>query len=92
MTVSEVFAEVSRRGLELIPEGEGLRVRGRLDDDLRQALRQHKPRVVALLRLRELHRGMGLSEEDVRLVELAFLDDRITEVRIIIPGPPGVAA
>lgn len=45
-----LLREACARGLELQPEGKGLRVRGRLDPDLRERLRHHKGEILGLLR------------------------------------------
>lgn len=85
MTPLEVMAEAQRQRVILAPEGQRIRYRtagGPLPDSIRCGLVQHKERVLAALRLRELHRAMGLSEDDVLFVEEALLSGRVAELRI----------
>jgi len=53
-----------------------------LEPFLRNALRQHRDRLAAVLQLREVHRHMGFPEEDVRFIESAFLSSAVSEIRI----------
>lgn len=56
-----------------------------------EVLRAHRDQLQAVLRLRVLHRAMGLSEEDVLLVERAIIEGSITSINVIsnlVPGPP----
>ena len=59
MTPAQVLMECRRRGVELSVNGDKLRVvaeKGALTDELREALRRHKPALMELLR--------GPTEED----------------------------
>ena len=51
MTAAELLRQLESAGCERVLDGDKLRVRGdQLNDDLRAAIRQHKPELVALLR------------------------------------------
>jgi len=85
MTLIELMAEARRLGVVLAPEAERIRYRtagGPLPETIRRGLVEHKERILPALRLRELHRAMGLSEDDVLFVEEALLSGRVAEVRI----------
>jgi hypothetical protein len=58
-----------------------------LDPEVRRALAEHRERLVAAVRLREMHREMGLSEEDILFVEDAILDGKVKTVRLAVPAP-----
>lgn len=45
----DFIKELQIRGVELIPDGERLRVRGQLTDADREQIRQHKPEIMAAL-------------------------------------------
>ena len=52
MTAHEVLQEASRRGIVLTPAGTSIRFRGpkdALSEDLKQALKRHKPQILQLL-------------------------------------------
>lgn len=52
MTAHEVLQEAQRRGIVLTPAGRALRFRGpkdALSEDLKQALKRHKPEILQLL-------------------------------------------
>jgi TubC N-terminal docking domain len=76
VTAADLLADLARQGFTLAPEGEDLRVRpaSRLAEDLREAVRQHKAELLALLRGREdgvlvrvLERDQGLPAGALRL-------------------------
>ena len=95
MTPAEVVASARAAGLELIPLDGGrlyARPKAALTDELRKAIREHKDRLVAVLQLREVHRAMGLSEEDVLFVEDALLSGKVGEIRIVSRPPSGATA
>jgi len=50
MTPRELLAELTRVGCRVAVDGDSLRVRGPLTDDLRQAIREHKAALLELLR------------------------------------------
>ena len=53
MTPNEALQEARRRGIELTPVGQILRLRwpeGALDEELRRELKKHKPEILALLK------------------------------------------
>lgn len=53
MTPSELLAELERRGIILRPEGDAIHYtapKGAMTDELREAIRRHKPEIIALLR------------------------------------------
>lgn len=91
MTLAQALEAVQAAGVLLTLDDQGpiLRPAGRAPAVAVAVLREHRDRVAAVLRLRELHRGMGLSEEDVRFVEEALLSGRVSEVRIVVRGPEG---
>ena len=82
MTAQEVLAEVVRRGIHVRLDGDLLRAAGPLDDTLRAGLRANRDQLVAVFKLREVHRAMGFSEEDVMFIEAGLLSGRINEIRI----------
>jgi hypothetical protein len=92
MTAQEVLTETIRRGVHLIPDGTGLRARGLLDDDLRQGIRANKDQLVAILKLRETHRAMGFSDEDVMFIEQALLSGRVQEIKVVVRASSAEAA
>ena len=52
MTAHEALRETRRRGITLTPAGETLRFhgpKGALSGELREALKEHKPEIIALL-------------------------------------------
>ena len=91
MTLAEAFDAVQAAGVLLTLDDHGpiLRPAGRAPRDAVEVLRTHRERVAAVLRLRELHREMGLSEEDIRFAEEALLSGTVDEVRIVVRGPEG---
>lgn len=50
MTPADVLAALTKTGCRITVEGDALRVRGPLTDDLRQAIREHKGALLELLR------------------------------------------
>lgn len=52
VTATELLIKLEEVGCQVSLDGDTLRVRGQLTDDLRQAIRQHKPALVTLLRER----------------------------------------
>ena len=50
MTPADVLAALTKTGCRIAVEGDALRVRGPLTDDLRQAIREHKAALMRLLR------------------------------------------
>jgi hypothetical protein len=52
VTATDLLSDLARRGFTLAPDGDGIRVcpASRLTEDLREAVRQHKPELLALLR------------------------------------------
>lgn len=96
MTAAELLTAARAAGLELIPiEGDRLvaRPKDALTDEIRAALREHKDRLVAVLKLREIHTAMGFSPEDVALLERVYLDpDDDREIVIAVRPPEGAVA
>lgn len=87
MSVEEVLDNAKTLGVILQLEGEAVRAKGRMTPQLRAGIRQNKPRLVALLRLREFHRLVGLDQDDMTMIERAMLQGQIGEV-VIVPLPP----
>ncbi len=86
MTTQEVLVEAVRRGLTLTPdEKDRLHAQpaSALTEELRAGIKAHKPRLVAILKLREAHRAMGLPEADVAFVEEALLSGKVKELRVV---------
>ena len=92
MTTAEALARAAELEITLTVDGENLKARpAPLPADLRSALLENKPRVLAALRLRELHQGMGLSDAEIAFVEAALLSGIVSEIRLIVPTPQGGA-
>jgi hypothetical protein len=53
LTASEVLKALEKSGCQVTLDGDQLKVRGPLTDDLRQAIREHKPGLIAELRRRD---------------------------------------
>lgn len=85
MTAAEVLEHATAAGVTLVVVDDGAMVarpRAAVTDELRAAIREHKDQLVAVLRLRDVHRSMGFTEEDVRFIEAALLSGRIREIRV----------
>jgi hypothetical protein len=94
MTAAEVLAAMREAGVELVPlDGDGIlaRPKAALTAELRAAIREHKERLIAIVRMREIHRAMGLAEADVLFVEQALLSGSISEIRIVVAAPKRTA-
>ncbi len=68
MTAVELFAILTTTGCRLIPEGERLRIQDpqhALTDDMRQAIRQHKPALLDLVE--QWEERAAIMEYDGRL-------------------------
>ena len=87
MTLAEAIEAVREAGAHLVLDDQGPLLRGRVPADVVAVLRANRDRVAALLRLRELHRGMGLDAEDTLLVERAILSGQIENVLLVVKTP-----
>lgn len=88
-TPAELIETLETRGVRLQAVGDRITFeapRGVLQDSEREALRQHKDRILAALKLRTIHAAMGLSPEDVRFVERALLSGAVSQI-VVVPGP-----
>lgn len=92
MTLPEALDAVRQAGAHLDLDEAGPVLRGHVPPDVVSVLRQNRDRVAAVLRLRAVHRKMGLAEEDVLFVETALLSDRELEVRVVARPPVGAPA
>lgn len=92
MTMQEALAVVHQAGAHLALDEKGPVLRGSVPAEVVEVLRAHRDRVAAILRLREVHRAMGLSEEDVLFMEEAMLSGRVSEIRIVARPPVGPVA
>jgi hypothetical protein len=61
MAVTDLLTQLEQAGCQVALEGDILKARGPLTDDLRQAIRQHKPALVALLKAREMEKQQKLE-------------------------------
>ena len=95
MTALEALRAAERASVPLRAVGDRLRApRPAIDglsQEVRDALHEHRERIAAALRLREIHRGMGLDDVDILMIETAILEGLVGEI-VIVPGPPGVTA
>jgi hypothetical protein len=92
VTPLEALRAAEEAGVRFRAEGARLRaskdaVEG-LPSVVRESLHQHREQIAAVLRLREVHRGWGLSDDEVAMVEAAMLDGRVGKV-VIVPSAPG---
>jgi RecA-family ATPase len=90
VTPLDVLAEADRLGIALAADDlDRIHVRPRawLTPELAAAITANRDRVLALLKLREIHRAMGFSEADVRMIESALLSGTVTEIRIAALPP-----
>jgi len=87
VTLAEAIEAVREAGAHLVLDDQGPLLRGRVPADVVAVLRANRDRVAALLRLRELHRGMGLDAEDTLLVERAILSGQIENVLLVVKTP-----
>jgi hypothetical protein len=102
----DLVVALRARGLDLVLEDDGLIIEkdgGVVSEDraLLKALPAVRAQVVsilraeresAILRLREIHRAMGFSEEDVLFIEEALLSGKVLELRIASTPPDGPVA
>jgi hypothetical protein len=77
MTAASILTELRTRGVELIPEGTGLRCRaprGTLTPELRQTIADHKPELLAALtaaeRIKPTQRSFDLDAGELAAVKL----------------------
>ena len=92
MTAQEVLTLANRLGVALLPdEKDRLHAQpaAALTPGLREGIRANKARLVAILKLRDWHRRMGLPEEDVLFVEQALLSGKVKEIRVVSWVSPG---
>lgn len=92
MTAAEILVECRRRGIELRPDGDRVRVRapaGALDDNLRAGLREHRAELVRMLSPEERE----LSETAARDLDGPLPCEQCGETRPVMalmePGPDG---
>ena len=86
MTTQEVLTEAAQRGLTLLPdEKDRLHAQpaAALTEERREGIRSNKDRLVAILKLRDWHRRMGLPEEDILFVEEVLLSGKVKELRVV---------
>ena len=89
MTPSEALSAVADAGVVLAVNPLGqltARPPGRLAPEVKAALSTHKGQLVALLRLRQVHRLMGFDAADVLLIERAILSGQVNQV-VIVAAP-----
>lgn len=100
---AELLEALEARGVRFTAQGDRLHAdpAGPLAAADLEALRAHKPAILALLEdreralleLREFHLRMGLSLEDALMAEHALRSGLVREVVVILPpasmGPPG---
>jgi hypothetical protein len=91
MTLADAIEAVRQAGACLHLDDAGPVLRGHVDDDVVATLRQHRERVVAVLRLRRLHEAMGFDADDVAMIEVALVSGKVGEV-VIVAGPGGLVA
>jgi hypothetical protein len=90
VTAAEAMAATVEAGVTLDLDDQGRLVAippGRLAPEVRESIREHKDRLKSALRLRALHRGMGLSEEDVMFCERAIISGKVADIRLIVSPP-----
>ena len=88
MILPEALDAMRQAGAHLLLDDQGPLLRGRVPKDVVAVLREHRDRVAAVLKLRELHREVGLSEEEILFCETAILSGRVDKVRLIVAPPP----
>jgi hypothetical protein len=82
----DVLAESDRLGLVLAADDRDMihvRPRSLLTRELAAAICANRDRVLAALKLREIHRAMGFSGADVRMIERAMLSGAIDHIRVV---------
>lgn len=97
MNAAEAMIAAAEAGVTLgLSDGGSLVIttpdRSALAPEVKTALIDHRDRLAAALKLRVIHRAMGLSEEDVMFVEQALLMGRISEIKIVARPPEGPPA
>jgi len=95
MSLAEAFESCRAAGAVLELDDDGVPVvtkdEGRpLARSAVQTIAAHRDRVAAILRLRELHRGMGFTEDDLLFIEAALLSGQLSVLRIVVRSPVGV--
>jgi hypothetical protein len=93
VSAAEALAAAAEAGVRLGLDSQGRLVAepaGRLPAEVREVVRSHKNGLKAALRLRTLHRSLGLAEDDIRLIEAALLSGQVAEVRIVTAPPSSV--
>ena len=91
MTTPEVLEQAARAGLVLRVEGERIRAQSSgvpITPELKEGLKTNREQIVAILRLRDVHRAMGLSDDDIVFVERALLSGSVSEIRIVAQPCP----
>jgi hypothetical protein len=88
MTLQEAVEAIRQAGAVLTLDAHGPLLRGSVDVLVVETLRQHKDQLTAVLRLRQVHKAMGLDDTDVAMIEAALLSGKVNNV-VIVPGPPG---
>ncbi len=92
MTALDLLADLEARGVRVSADGKDLAyespVVGLTQGEI-EGLRANKSRLLAVLRLREVHKAMGFSEGDIRFIEKAILSGNVSEIRIVSPVAMG---
>ena len=94
MTGFEALSAVTEAGVVLAVNPSGQLTAhppGRLAHEVKAALSTHKEQLVAILRLREVHRAMGFDDTDVLMIERALLSGQVNNV-VIVAAPQGTVA
>lgn len=94
MTPVEAMAAAAEAGVALAVNPEGQLTAnppGRLAPEVKAVLVGHKDQLVAVLKLREVHRAMGFDEADVLMIERALLEGRVNTM-VIVPCTSKVPA
>lgn len=92
MTLSEALDAVRVAGAVLVVDEQGPLLRGRVPPEVVGVLREHRDRVAAILKLREIHRSMGFCAADIKFIEDALLSGAARELRIAVRPPAAVPA
>ena len=92
MTLAEAFEAIRDGGADLVLAPEGPKVRGPVADPVVAVLRANKSKVIACLKLREIHAAMGYGDADIAFIEKALLSGKVSEIRIAAMAPSGVIA
>lgn len=94
MTAAEVLDLTAMAGVSLaVGEAGALVARpgSAITDELRAGIRETKDQLVAILKLRQVHRLMGFDETDVLMIEKALLSGQVNNV-VIVAAPAGTVA